>query len=301
MVLVLDNWVKTRLVLIGDLQPLDKALQRMNRHRIVSVPVLDESTRQIKGVLDVGDVLHYLADLLDQPLNQALNLRWDFSVKDCGSLLEITKKPWVYSNQACLWDILNCISQKGNERVLIVDKVCEPHTLIKEESDVVGMLVQMDFIRFLSQHNAWLRMHPKFDLPLERAIDLNNLAERVITVTPDELTYMAFRKMDENNVHGLAVVDDQGRVIANLSASNIRGISRRNFQVLRFPLGEFLRRDRRVGWWQTPIYVKASDPFGTVFFQFTSTGLHRQYILDDNNRPTHVITPTDMLKALTSI
>lgn len=299
MVLVLDNWVKSRLVLIGDLQPLDKALQRMNRHRIISVPVLDESTRQIRGVLDVQDVIHYLSDLLEQPLNQALNLRWDFSVKDCGSLLDIATKPFIFSNQSNLWDILQYLA-KGSERALVVDKPTEPHELTTEEGDVVGMIVQMDFIRFLSQHNAWLRMHPKFDVPLNQAMDLNNLSEKVVTITPSEHTYLAFRKMNESNVRGVAVVDNEGRIIANLSASNIRGISRRNFQVLRFPLGEFLRRDRRVGWWQTPIYVKATDPFGLVFFQFAATGLHRLYILDNNNRPTHVIVPADILKTLAS-
>lgn len=299
MVLVLDNWVKSRLVLIGDLQPLDKALQRMNRHRIISVPVLDESTRQIRGVLDVQDVIHYLSDLLEQPLNQALNLRWDFSVKDCGSLLDIAKKPFIFSNQSNLWDILQYLA-KGQERALVVDKPTEPHELTSEEGDVVGMIVQMDFIRFLSQHNAWLRMHPKFDVPLNQAMDLNNLSEKVVTITPNDFTYLAFRRMNESNVRGVAVVDDEGRIIANLSASNIRGISRRNFQVLRFPLGEFLRRDRRVGWWQTPIYVKATDPFGLVFFQFAATGLHRLYILDNNNKPTHVIVPADILKTLAS-
>jgi CBS-domain-containing membrane protein len=299
MVLVLDNWVKSRLVLIGDLQPLDKALQRMNRHRIVSVPVLDESSRQIRGVLDVADVIHYLSELLEQPLNQALNLRWDFSVKDCGSLLDIAKKPFIFSNQSNLWDILQYLA-KGAERALVVDKPTEPHELSRDEGDVVGMIVQMDFIRFLSQHNAWLRMHPKFDTPLNQAMDLNNLSEKVITITPNEFTYLAFRRMNENNAKGVAVVDNEGRIIANLSASNIRGISRRNFQVLRFPLGEFLRRDRRVGWWQTPIYVKATDPFGLVFFQFAATGLHRLYILDNNNRPTHVIVPADILKTLAS-
>jgi CBS-domain-containing membrane protein len=299
MVLVLDNWVKSRLVLIGDLQPLDKALQRMNRHRIISVPVLDESTRQIRGVLDVQDVIHYLSDLLEQPLNQALNLRWDFSVKDCGSLLDIATKPFIFSNQSNLWDILQYLA-KGSERALVVDKPTEPHELTTEEGDVVGMIVQMDFIRFLSQHNAWLRMHPKFDVPLNQAMDLNNLSEKVVTITPSEHTYLAFRRMNESNVRGVAVVDNEGRIIANLSASNIRGISRRNFQVLRFPLGEFLRRDRRVGWWQTPIYVKATDPFGLVFFQFAATGLHRLYILDNNNKPTHVIVPADILKTLAS-
>jgi CBS-domain-containing membrane protein len=301
MVMVLDNWVKSRLVLIGDLQPLDKALQRMNRHRIISVPVLDESTRQIRGILDVADIIHYLSDLIEQPLNQALNLRWDFSVKDCGSLLEnVARKPMIYSNQASLWEVLNTLS-KGLDRVLVVDKPTEAHELTQEEPDVVGMIVQMDFIRFLSQNNAWLRMHPKFNVPLNQALDLNNLTETVVTITPNELTYLAFRKMNENRVKGLAVVDDQGRVIANLSASNIRGISRRNFQVLRFPVGEFLRRDRRVGWWQTPIYVSANDPFGLVFFQFAATGLHRLYILDNNNRPTHVLVPTDMLKTLANM
>lgn len=297
MVMVLDNWVKTRLVLIGDLQPLDKALQRLNRHRIISVPVLDEQNRKIRGVLDVIDIVHHLTDLLDQPLNQALNLRWNFNLKDCGSLLDAAKKPLIFSNQANLYEIMQALAT-GLQRVLIVDRQVQAHPLTEEESDVVGMITQFDYFRFLSQQPGWLRMHPHYYTPLNKLMDLNNTYEKLVTIDPAVLTYMAFRKMMETNTTGLAVIDNEGRLIANLSASNIRGISRRNFQVLRLPVGEFLRRDRRVGWWNLPACIKESDPLGLVINQFANTGLHRMYIVDAQYKPTHLVVLTDILKLL---
>jgi CBS domain-containing protein len=292
--MMIENWVRKRLVLVGDQQPLDKALQRLNRHKITSLPIINEQTGNIKGILDSLDIVNYLSTVLDQ---EAIGpARWDFNLKTTGELLELSKsKAFVMSNQSNVYDALKVLS-KGTPRLMVIDSNTEGHQQEKEEEGILGLFTQSDIIRFLASNPYWLNLFPNSHKKLSELNLFNNSHEKVVSVEQNTSAYLAFKKIAESNTSGIAVIDNDGRIVANLSASNIRGISRRNFQLLRRPLFEFLQRDRRRGWWTMPVTLKESDTLEKAILQFGSTKVHQMHVCDIDGKPKYVVNLTDMVR-----
>jgi CBS-domain-containing membrane protein len=291
--MMIENWVRKRLVLVGDKQPLDKALQRLNRHKITSLPIINEESGNIKGILDSLDVVNYLCSVLDK--EDLAPARWDFNLQTTGQLLDMSqKKAFVISNKATMYDGLLQLA-KGVPRLMVFDGDCTLHQQEKEEQAILGLFTQSDIVRFLASNPYWLALSPSSQKTLKELGILKNSSEQVISVDQSIPAYQAFKKISDTNSTGIVVNDAQGRIVANLSAANIRGISRRNFQLLRRPLFEFLQRDRRRGWWTMPICIRESDTLEKCILQFGSTKVHQMYVCDDNGKATNVVTLTDVL------
>jgi CBS-domain-containing membrane protein len=292
--MMIENWVHKRLVLVGDNQPLDKALNRLNRHKISALPILSDATGNVKGILDSLDIVNYLSSVLDQ--QGIAPARWDFNLQTTGQLLDMSqKKAHVISNTANMYEAFQELA-KGVPRLLVSDSKCQVHEQQNEEESILGLFTQSDIIRFLSANPYWLSLAPNANKSLSELGLLKNSSEQVISVDQSRPASDAFKKIADTNSSGIVVCDSEGRMVANLSASNIRGISRRNFQLLSRPLFEFLQRDRRRGWWTMPICVRESDSLEKCILQFGATKVHQMFICDDNGMATNVITLTDVLR-----
>jgi CBS domain-containing protein len=292
--MMIENWVRKRLVLIGDKQPLDKALQRLNRHKITSLPVINEETGHIKGLLDSLDIVNYLCSVLDQE-NMA-PARWDFNLQSTGQLLDMSqKKAFVISNRSNMYDGLQQLA-KDVPRLLVSDGECPLHQLENEEQSILGLFTQSDIVRFLASNPYWLSLAPNAQKTIQELDIFKNSSEQVVSVDQTIPAYQAFKKIADTNSTGIVVNDSQGRIVANLSAANIRGISRRNFQLLTRPLFEFLQRDRRRGWWTMPICIRETDTLEKCILQFGATKVHQMYVCDENGKATHVVTLRDVVR-----
>jgi len=292
--MMIENWVRKRLVLVGDKQPLDKALQRLNRHKLSSLPVVNEETGNIIGILDSLHVVNYLSSLLQH--QNMVPARWDFNLQTTGQLLARSQnKAFVISCNASMYEGLQELA-KGCPRLLVADGSCSLHQLESEEGAVLGVFSQSDIVRFLAGNPYWLAMAPQASKTLQELQVLKSPCEDVVSVEQTIPAYLAFKKIADTNSSGIVVNDSEGRIVAHLSASNIRGISRRNFQLLSRPLYEFLQRDRRRGWWTMPICIRETDTLEKCILQFGATKVHQMYICDDNGKARYVVTLTDILR-----
>lgn len=99
---------------------------------------------------------------------------------------------------------------------------------------------------------------------------------------------------------GLPIVDADGRLVANLSATDIRYLDFVSLPaVLKTVSGnvvEFLGASRS-GRPVAPLCVRRTDSFSTAVMVLVSASLHRVYIVDDDCRPVGVFTLTDALRA----
>jgi CBS-domain-containing membrane protein len=94
------------------------------------------------------------------------------------------------------------------------------------------------------------------------------------------------------------LVDNNGKLIANISASNIKGMTRANIQLLYRPLTDFLARDRKRGWWQLPITTTLDTTLENVLLQFVAAKVHRMYIVDDDGKPVGEVSISDIVRQL---
>jgi predicted transcriptional regulator len=297
--IAMDNFIRKRLVLVGVSQPLEKALSRINTHNILSLPVVDDLTKDVIGLLDVLDIIATMSEAFSQTIT--MQQRRSVMRREISEVLKKHTKPiYMVAEASSLMDAIKHFANINDQRMLIVqrevpEKVCE---LKQGESTVCSLLTQSDILRFIGQNIEWMKREPVFQKTL-RELDLGS--RKPITLNQSVAAREAFNKIHDEGREGIALVDNDGKLVANLSASNIKGIRRQSFHLLQLSCDEFLLRDRRRGWWSLPICVNLDNTLEHVVLQFVVTQVHRLYIVDNEGKPTGEVTPTDVLHQLKNL
>jgi len=226
-------------------------------------------------------------------------LRVSFSNLHSSNYLLAGRQPtYLISTQSTLLDAVHHFAISGIQRVMIVDRPIEQGIVVeqtKPEEMVVGLLTQSDLVRFVAENFMWMKREPIFQKTLA---ELNLGNRKPVTVEQNVHAYQAFLEIHKNGREGVAMVDANGKLISNVSASNIKGMTRRNYQLLFRPLTQYLARDRKRGWWQLPICTTLDTKLEHVVLQFVAAKIHRMYICDEEGRPTGEVSLTDVMSQL---
>jgi len=298
--IVYENWIRKRLVLVGKKQPLERALSRINTHNILSLPVVDEDSPvgAVIGLLDVLDIIAAVSESAEGSPTARPRRNTLFT-----PIQEIMGKPghrptYLISTHTSLYQAIHHFATSGIQRVMIVDRIIEEGTVVeqtKPEEMVVGLLTQSDLVRFVAENFVWMKREPIFQKTLQ---ELGLGQRKPITVDMSVQAYQAFMEIHKQGSEGVAMVDANGKLIANVSASNIKGMTRRNYQLLFRPLTQYLARDRKRGWWQLPLCTTLDTKLEQVVLQFVAAKVHRMYICDAEGRPTGEVSLSDVMAQL---
>jgi len=295
-----ENWTRKNLVLVNSNQPVDRALSRINTHNVHSLPVVDanSNTGSVIGVIDILDIISALSESWDN--NSTRSQRREKLVTPISDLLSRNTHPptFIMSVFTPILDAIKEFAKSNLSRVLIVERRLENTVMQqdKPEEFVIGLLTQSDLIRFVAENIMWIKKEPLFQKTLRQ---LNLGQKKPIIVQPDVLAYQAFQEIHKNEgSEGVALVDNTGKLIANVSASNIKGMTIANIQLLNRPLTDFLSRDRKRGWWQLPICTTLDTTLESLILQFVATKSHRVYLVDNDEKPTGEISLADVFQQL---
>ncbi len=99
-----------------------------------------------------------------------------------------------------------------------------------------------------------------------------------------------FRKMLENQITAVAIVDPTGKIIGCLSSSDIGRV--RSIEDLKKSIAEFAADQ-----WQ-PITVVRSNTLSHVLDLFIRHKVHRVFVVDEHSKPLTVISLCDFIAAL---
>jgi CBS domain-containing protein len=298
-----ESWTRKNLVLVNSNQPIDRALSRINTHNIHSLPVVNANSNSgaVLGVIDILDIISALSESWDN--NSTRAQRREKLVTPISDLLSRKAHPPTYlmSVYTSIHEAFREFAQSKLNRVLIVERRLEKTVIQQEKPEefVLGILTQSDLIRFVAENIMWIKKEKVFQATLRQ---LNLGQRKPIIVPPTTLAYQAFQEIHRNEGReGVALVDNNGRLIANISASNIKGMTRANIQLLFRPLTDFLGRDRKRGWWQLPICTTLDTTLENIILQFVGTKVHRMYIVDNDGRPTGEVSLFDVIEQLGSL
>jgi CBS domain-containing protein len=306
--LALAHWLEKRPILVGDFQTLERALSRINAHEIRSLPVVDKN-KIVIGLIDIIDITRSIAESLrtmgdvhaQTSSFQPGKFRNDFMSKTVGSLLAEKKtKAYVAANHVSILLATQYLVATNQERFMIVDREVEGNVSEQKQPEeyLDGLITQSDVIKFLAQNSVLMRQEPLFQKTLR---ELNLGQRKPLILSHSEISSDAFIEMADKGFDSAAVVDDSGKLIANISAADLKGLTRRNCVILSDPLDNFLNRDWRRGWWAKPICVDLNDPLFFVVLQFVSSKVHRMYIVDNEGKPIGEVNHLDILKILLKI
>lgn len=110
----------------------------------------------------------------------------------------------------------------------------------------------------------------------------------------------AFKLMDSKQVTGLAITDDHGKLVGNISARDLKiFIKHIDFDHLLQPVGEFVKelRQRAVDIKSPTITVFGKTTFEMVVGKLAATKVHRLFVVDSETsfHPTRIISLADVL------
>jgi CBS domain-containing protein len=193
---------------------------------------------------------------------------------------------------------------------------------------ITDVFSQTDVVRFLAAHRERLgESDPGMKASLT---ELGLVPGHVVTVDASFPALAALDAMQKNHVSGIGVVSTSsspsspaGSLLANLSVSDLRGISPLRLGALALPLGTFLLVQRgEISWedavgghvpeavkegrWEEVLDgVKSSlvqcspeTSLEEAIRMLVEGGKHRLYVVEANGRAVGVVTPTDVLRAI---
>lgn len=282
------------LVSISATTPVIEILKTLGTHKISAVPVVDEKANAVIGCVDVLDLLCFACEELDEvdPPKVGLKIR-EFASRNAGDILNFSgRNPWNdLSYKARFTEVLDLLC-KNAHRVAITN----------EQIDIVGLLTQSRVIRFFKEHKEIFRDR------LSKTVGQVWGDKKVVhSVALNSFVIDALRKMREAKVSGLAIVDDHGALVGNISAGDLRNVDYNDLGGLREDLHSQIRSFKNLV--SSPTTLSTLAHFDPVIITLHSTledvidlllknKIHRVFIVDEQKKPTHVVSIGDLIKAL---
>jgi len=282
---------KQEVVSVNFFDHVSTLLKKLSDSKILAAVVTSSDKPGVLGFVDVLDIMTFLLDALaaesmEFSEQSFRNIQWQgkaFAQESCGSLINRSKR-----NEMKTVDL--------DTSLMTVSKMfsSEIHRVGVIHNDrLVNILSQSDIIRFLATRGVYIGSQ------MEKPISEEGLEPLGVASVLDNLpTIDVIRFMRDKMLSGVAVVDHQGRLVANFSGSDLLGLNENNFAALTLGVKEYLFR--MYGYPKSPVYVKQNDKVETVLLKMVVHQVHRVYIVDDSMKAIGVITMTDVMEFFVS-
>jgi len=262
---------------------VEETLQVMARNGVVSVPVRDtEEDTAFNNFVDTSDILAFLASLC-KDTNSLVQLKVEtFTNQKVGDIVNMSNKdPFISVPETeSATKVLELFSE-GIHRVALKD--AEGHT--------TNVLSQIDLLRYVVNKMSTIE-----ELAKKSVKELGLVQSWVLQVRKTERAFACFKKMSENGVNGVSIVDNVGRLDAHISSGSLRGLTAETFKALRLPVEDFLAAQKiEVGNSHT---CTGSDTFEVVLRKLNDLSTHRLWVQDAAGNPVGIISLTDVCSVL---
>jgi len=171
--------------------------------------------------------------------------------------------------------------------------------IVDESADICDLVTQSMLIDFL-----WQNIEKIGALADHQVKELKSKAcEELGSVKATAKAIVAFIDMVRTDKGGLAILDDSGKLIDNISVRDLRGIHTNAtvFWRLWSSVSDFKAKVRQDFPDKTPselIYALPTDSFYSIVEKMAKLHVHRIYVVDhkESMKPIRVITHTDILR-----
>lgn len=292
-----------------------ECLQTLQSRNILSTPVLDENQRLVAFV-DVLDILLYITRLVPSSVNWNLASEQQYEqFKSLGRQFDETplKEVVEYCKLVLLYDENIFKVKKTTKIIELLDifqyGVHRVPVMSEDGLTVEGLLSQTDLLTVISQCMHLLDKNERAKSLIELGIEPR---ETLISMYQGDKVINVIRKMSQTlrkPVSAVPLVDADGKLVANFSASNLKGITQHNFEELLLPAIEFLKRqssDKAFSFHALfesskslhPVICTVNSSFQDVVYQLTTNRVHRLWMVDREEKPIGFVSMTDVFKAL---
>jgi len=275
----------------------------LTKHGFLSVPVLQKKGLKYYGSVDLLDIVVNVVDTFGKTNLENSENYWELVQKDEEFQSRLVNKIMTYplsrrnpfhpiTRGYSLFAAIELLAREpGLHRVPIIDNY--------ENRRLVGMVTQSHLVKLL--HDNLELIGEKRNKPLHLVPEA---IKPVITMNENDSAVDSFKKMIEKAISGVAIVNDTGKLVGNLSASDMKAISTdgRMFWRLYETNKNFIAKVRKdsEGRPRGVVHVKTSDTIETAIKQLSEHNLHHVYLVDDERKPIGVISLKDILLQIIS-
>jgi len=267
-------------VAINDTSTIEEALETLANHHILSAPVICFLKNLCLGSVDVLDLITFLMDV------PSIRQDWFPDVRDRYGLP--VSKAVNYS----LVDPFVPIDFQQPLRHVVVNQLANGiHRVpIMKDGKLWGILTQFDVVVWLRYQMDRAVNQDIKDLSRMTVHQLDLTQKEVYAVRDKDTILQAFLTLINNALNSLAVVDLDGHLLGNLSASDFEGVKADMLPALAN------RELKDVIEGQPLYYVDKEATLHDVVKMISDTKKHRVYIVDKSYRPIGLVTLTDVIK-----
>ena len=279
---------------------IDDVIGDLVRSNITALPVWNKDKKQFVGEVDSFDILDAVVFPKDSSDVGIVDSYGDGTVQD---LLYLKYLPLLAQEHV---DGQGMLVFEPTESVLTVSRALgfRHRCLVRQEHASVNlqhrMITQSDLVNFLFTHRS--KLNAKQQALMGTRLDNCGLANpagsrAVVTIKEDVSAAAAFRLLKNEKVSAVAVVNQNGEIVGNISASNIRGTDPRLvIEALRLPVIKFLEATGRRF---HPVTTTAIDSLESVVQKVVSARIHRVWVVNSAQEPIGVVALSDILRVIT--
>jgi CBS domain-containing protein len=264
------------------------ALQILAKNNILSAPVSENNF--FLGFVDVLDITGYAIAVqktnpfdfsatsslfFDSPIKAVINFSgWDNPVT-------VTEKSTVLEVMVAL----SITAQQPRRPV--------PHRVaVLENGKFSNVISQSDVITFASKH------FNLFGGLANKTLKELNLLHSNIMVRLDSSFSDAVEILYNNRVSGIALVTEEGKLAANFSASDLRGLVPEAFEIFYGSILQFLVKGTTSSKLGAPIKCSENTTLAEAIQLLATNHVHRLYVCTEYDYPKAVVTLTDIIGVL---
>ncbi|ELR12719.1 CBS domain containing protein [Acanthamoeba castellanii str. Neff] len=290
---VVEN--KPALVWVEPSTTVASVCDELRLHNILSLPVYSKETNEFVGIANVADIALFIAwgsvDLVrkqkeDKPQMSEMELvpRLKFADRPITSFF------CIFDASDSVYSVLEPLS-KGYHRALVR---LTPQASKPED---YRLLTQTDIVRFLFANRD------KLDQALlSQTVAQAGLVQgrkNMLCVSEDEAlnVLQAFRRMTQRDMNCIGICDKSGRLVCNLSASDLRGMAPDRLKMLLLPVRDYLTAmyGETLCHKLYPITCAPDAKLADVMESVLAHKVHRVWVVDETEQPVGLVSLSDII------
>jgi len=296
---------KRELIQVHSDTPISICLQTLNDHHILSVPVLNQQQGKYIGLLDMFDIMRFtaLGFFEDRIYNDKLFEEFNFAEETAGDLIQKSahsQNVFLLSWKESLLDAITLMNDHKLQRIL----VRFPAKLYDQDDKMSGYVLrnlsQADVVNYLFE-----KIPQVFDVQLSQVKELCGQQEDqqlVTSICVHQPALEGFLKMFDNEMTAIAVIEDAGsKIVANLSASDLRGLTVDRLKLVKLPVLEFLKQISGDGKVPGVVCCTLEETLKDAISKMIQQRLHQVWIVDDSGKSIGVVSLTQIIKLFFSL
>jgi predicted transcriptional regulator len=264
-------------------QNIQQVLHDLVKNHILSAPVYDIQKKQYIGMIDFRD----FAELL-----LSLYIKGENEITTAGSLSDMSgTNPFSpIQNNCSLLEVLREFNVKNIHRMPVIEK--DPHKIlyILSPSFIVSW-----FAKNLDKFSDFMNFSVK-------EVNLGGLANdlsQVLTIKEEETVLAAFSLIAKYNIHGIAVISKEGKLIGNISVRDLKYIIEESMDNLKLSIHHFFKKI--TGTRPPLVYCYPTTKFVDVIKLIDDSKVHRIHVINQEGKPIDIITPSNILDTVLAL